>query len=59
MYEIDFMDFDICMCKGIECPLKDKYLRYKAKSSKLQTYFTEKQYQDGKCEYFVEHKKYS
>lgn len=56
MYGIDFMDFDIYMCKGIDCPLKDKCLRYNAKPSKLQTYFTEIQYQNGKCEYFVDYK---
>ena len=53
MYEVDFMDSDICMCKGINCPLKDKCLRYNAKPSKLQTYFIESQYQNGECKYFV------
>ena len=56
MYGIDIMYFDVCMCKGIDCPLKDKCLRYNAKPSKLQTYFTEIQYQNGKCEYFVDYK---
>lgn len=54
MNEIEFvMENDICMCKGNECLLKDKCLRYKAKPSKFQTYFTEIQYKNGKCEFFV------
>ena len=59
MYEIDFMDFDICMCKGTECPLKNKCLRYNARPGKLQSYFTGIQYQNGKCEYFVDHMHYN
>ena len=53
MSGIDFMDLDICMCQGYECPLKDECLRYKAKPEKLQTYFTEVQYKNGKCEYYM------
>lgn len=51
------LETDICICKGNECLLIDKCLRYRAKPSKLQTYFTEIQYRDGKCEYFVDYKK--
>lgn len=44
---------DICMCRGNDCPLKEKCYRYKAIRSKyFQTYFTLIPYKDGKCPHF-------
>ena len=53
MYELELMDLDICMCQGYKCPLKDECLRYKSKPEKLQTYFTEILYKNGKCKYYI------
>ena len=46
---------DICMCKAEDCPLKEKCRRYSAEELKLlQSYFSETQYKDEKCEYYIE-----
>ncbi|MCF0124354.1 MAG: hypothetical protein HUJ68_01105 [Clostridia bacterium] len=45
---------DICMCKAETCPLKEKCRRYTAEELKLlQICFTEMQYKEGMCEYFI------
>lgn len=51
------LEDDICMCMLKECPLKEECRRYTEQEKLLQSYFTEMQYHNGKCEYFVEHKK--
>ena len=45
---------DICMCKSKECPLKEKCRRYIEQEKLLQAYFTEMQYQNGNCEYYID-----
>jgi hypothetical protein len=46
---------DITLCKGGDCPLKEKCFRYTAKSnSEYQSYFVEPPYDKGnkKCDYY-------
>ena len=52
-------DLDICMCKGNECPLKNKCIRYVAKPDKWQTYFCIVPYKKGECNEFIDFKKYN
>jgi hypothetical protein len=44
---------DITMCKGTDCPIKEKCYRFTAKADDLyQSYFTEPPIKDGKCEMY-------
>lgn len=46
---------DITMCKGTNCPLKEKCYRYRAKVNPYsQSYFMEIPYKENRCEYFEE-----
>lgn len=45
---------DIAMCKGDDCPLKEKCYRYLAKPDHYQSYFMIPPYKDGKCDHFWE-----
>lgn len=53
---------DICMCKGYNCPLKEKCYRYKAKPCEHgQCYFTDIHYNNDSndsndCDYYWEDK---
>ena len=49
---------DITMCKGTNCPLKEKCYRYTAKPNKYwQSWFYEAPVKNGKCDHFWEDKK--
>jgi hypothetical protein len=44
---------DITMCKGTDCPHKEKCYRFMAKPSEYwQSYFTEPPIKDGKCDMY-------
>lgn len=44
---------DITMCKGNNCPLKEKCYRFTANSNNLyQAYFVEEPIKDGKCDMY-------
>ena len=44
---------DICMCEGIECPLKDSCYRCTATPSEfMQSYFMTPPYKEENCEYY-------
>lgn len=43
---------DITMCRGENCPLKEKCYRYKAKPSTWQSYFVEVPYNEKGCDKF-------
>ncbi len=46
---------DITMCKGKDCPLKDKCYRHRATPTPhWQSYFVDSPIKDGKCEHFWE-----
>lgn len=43
---------DICMCSGLNCPVKENCYRFTAKADEYQTYFLDAPIKDGKCEYY-------
>ena len=44
---------DITLCKGTNCPLKERCYRYTAKPTQFsQSYFVDPPIKDGECEYF-------
>ena len=43
---------DITMCKGTNCPVSTKCRRYTATPSKMQSWFTEIPFKDGKCDMY-------
>lgn len=43
---------DICMCKGTNCPVKEKCYRFTAWADEYQTYFVDAPIKDGKCEMY-------
>lgn len=43
---------DITMCRGVNCPLKDKCYRFMAKPDDYQAYFAISPIKDGKCDYY-------
>jgi hypothetical protein len=43
---------DIAMCRGIDCPFKDKCYRHTAKPDKYQSYFANPPIKDGRCDYY-------
>ena len=47
---------DITMCKGTNCPLKEKCYRFTAKADEYQSYFNEIPLKDGKCDMYWEKK---
>lgn len=47
---------DICMCKGKNCPIKDKCYRHTASPAFWQSWFVGSHYNKkaGECQYFIE-----
>lgn len=43
---------DITMCKGTNCPQREKCYRFTAKPSDYQSWFMEPPIKDGKCDYY-------
>ena len=44
---------DICMCKGTNCPFKEKCYRFTAKADEYQSYFIDAPIdKDGKCDMY-------
>jgi hypothetical protein len=43
---------DITMCKGTNCPLKEKCFRFTAKADEYQSYFNESPLKDDKCDMY-------
>jgi len=46
---------DIALCVGLDCPLKENCLRFKAESNEMyQSYFTEPPVKENECEFFID-----
>lgn len=47
---------DITMCKGGNCPMKERCYRHKAREGLYQSFFTDTPWTDKGCDYFWEMK---
>ena len=44
---------DITMCEGINCPIKEKCFRFKAKTNLVQHFFIKTPYEYSHCDKFI------
>lgn len=44
---------DITMCEGINCPIREKCFRFRAKTNLVQHYFLKTPYEYSHCDKFI------